>query len=215
MRCAVLCGLTLVALVRPVALVPQINAPRVWLPEPTLVATFEDVDGSLFGDPGFLRAKPAGGFLIADWLGRTIRSFDTHGRREWSFGRSGAGPGEFAHFTDLEYDAHGQLVVLDTDRGRITEIDSTGKLVDTDIIAVGEVRELLPSFRQEQWTVIPRLNSKTLLWISISANGRRIEHSLETPFPVDDDIVAESFASPTYDGGAVVTFRWSSPHISH
>ena len=183
---------------------------RTLLDPPTQVAAFADLEGVLFGAPQRLRGTPDGGFLVADWGEFTIRAFDAEGQPTWVAGGAGQGPGEFLGFWDVEYDATGELLVLDARTGRLTVLDSTGALLSTHSLpGRGRPAEVMPS----EWvsgtrTVMPADKSAGI-WYAlgeggrIRGNGPRLLENLPNP------MASEAFATPLADGGAAVVFRWS------
>lgn len=58
-----------------------------------------------------------------------IQAYDTDGRKLWSSGRTGSGPGEFRNIRDLKLAEHGEIWVHDPPNARITRLDSTGTVV--------------------------------------------------------------------------------------
>lgn len=186
---------------------------RRWLPDPVESAVLVDVDGDLLGDPLSIRGSPGGGFLVADWADFAIRAFSATGQPIWRFGRSGAGPGEFLRFDDVEYEPDGRILVLDNDNLRVTFLDSNGGLVGSLRLPQGEVRELMPSsFSPGDRVVTPR-DTGEALWLAISSAGRVTRRGPPSPFAFNEPIEAESWATPLPGGGAAIVFRWSSQMI--
>ncbi len=186
---------------------------RHWLPDPVESAVFVDVNGDLFGDPRKIRASPGGGFVVTDWADFAIRAFSAAGEPLWRFGRSGQGPGEFVRFLDVEYDRDGQLLVLDDENERLTVLDSIGALVGSLRLPKGGTRQVMPSsFSNGDRVVMPRDDGATL-WIAISGARSVRETGPASPFRFDNPIEGEAWATPLPDGGAAITFRWSSQMI--
>jgi hypothetical protein len=81
-----------------------------------------------FLDPLFVEAH---GNQVAVWDDgrRALLLFDARGELLWRFGRSGAGPGEFARVRDIAFGPGGRLYVLDAGNGRLTSIID-GRVVD-------------------------------------------------------------------------------------
>lgn len=173
------------------------------------VAVFEDLDGDLFGAPRELLGTPNGGFLVADWGEFTIRAFDAEGRPTWVSGGEGQGPGEFLGFWDVEYDATGELLVLDARTARLTVLDSTGALLGTHSLSRGRPAEVMPS----EWvpgtrTVMPADKSAGI-WYALGEGGRIRGNGPKLPKDFRNPMESEAFATPLADGGAAVVFRWS------
>lgn len=80
-------GLALIALL---ACAPRLNAQsedRRWLPDPILLATIEDRDGTLFGNAQEIVALPDAAFALLDRGDNAVRAFLADGSPAWTFGR--------------------------------------------------------------------------------------------------------------------------------
>ena len=100
-----------VAVVVLLACAPRLNAQpeeRRWLPDPVLLATIEDRDGTLFGNPQEIVALPDAAFALLDRGDNAVRAFLADGSPAWTFGRYGEGPGEFVFMQDIDVSPEGE-----------------------------------------------------------------------------------------------------------
>ena len=179
---------------------------RHWL---TLVedAAFIDRDGLTFGDPGRLLASPRGGFVLYDRGDGAFREFSSTGDLLWESGTRGNGPGEFVRPLDYEFDASGNLMVVDDVNVRLTVLGPDGTLVDTHRLPLA--RQILPNgFAPDGWAVMPTFAREDTLWSVRGGASRRFERN---PPSIDyrEPIVGEAWAANLKSGGAVVIYRWS------
>ncbi len=186
---------------------------RRWLPEPEEVVAFVDEDGSKFGDPHRLVASPRGGFVIDDWSGHSVREISVFGELLWQFGRHGEGPEEFMRMMDMEFLRNGNLLVLDLELRKLTELDAEGGLVATH--RVGRDVQVLPaSFHPGSWSVIPESKDSTVLYESRATTP---ETSVSVPMPHAylglDPMVTEWKATNGRSGAAVIYTRHFSSFI--
>ena len=182
---------------------------RVWLAEPRQLTLIRDTSGDLFGNPHRIFPSPDGGFVLDDWLDMSVRRFSSSGDMIWRFGRRGSGPGEFARLMDVEFDAAGNLMVLDVDLGRVTVVNPDGDLLQTAQMRDGE--QLLPrAFAVDGgWAVMPRLQSRAdTLWVSRADGASRFVR--RPPQLVYTSPVASEGWATNVDGRAIIWFRWSS-----
>lgn len=181
---------------------------RHWL---TLVedTAFVDRDGLKFGDPGQLLASPRGGFVLYDRGDGVFREFSSTGDLLWESGNRGGGPGEFARPMDYEFDAAGNLMIVDDSNVRLTVLGPDGTLVDTHRLPLA--RQILPSgFAPGAWGVLPTVHARgDTLWSARGGASRRFELN---PPSVDyrDAIAGEAWAANLKSGGAAVIYRWSA-----
>jgi len=182
---------------------------RKWLPslvEEVAIEdrVLEDRDGLLFGSPAGLRASPRGGFVIFDWGDRSFREYAVSGDLLWKSGRFGEGPGEFSRPLDWEFDAAGNLIVLDVDLIRLTVLGPDGTMLETH--RVRDARQVMPTgFNPGGWAVMPH-QGRDSLWVPRGGTSR----SVPSPVVFVDDLVGEAWAANLKSGGAVVVYRWSS-----
>ncbi len=186
---------------------------RRWLPEPVLVASFVDEEGTLFGDPRGIVPLPDGGFALADRGENVVRAFLADGSPAWTFGRSGSGPGEFRFIQDIDVSAEGEVLVLDRRLGRATIIDArTGQLVGNFQIRTGGQYGILPSSGPGRVLVIPESEKDETLWVSVSEDGAALE-SADMPVACSHSLACEAFTTVTGSMGAAMAFRWASKLI--
>ncbi len=186
---------------------------RRWLPEPVLVASFVDEDGTLFGDPQAIVALPDGAFALADRGENTIRAFLADGSPSWTFGRSGGGPGEFSFIQDIDVSPAGEVLVLDRRLGRATILDAaTGKQVTSFSIYTGGQYGILPSSGPGRVLVIPEGEKDKILWVAVSEDGAALE-SADMPVACAHGLACEAYSATTGSMGAALAFRWSSKVI--
>ena len=178
---------------------------RRWLPPLVEEVTIEDRNGSLFGDPKGLRASPRGGFVLYDWAESSFREFSASGDLVWKAGRAGEGPGEFSRPLDYEFDADGNLLVVDEALIRLTVLSPDGAVISTQ--RVDDARQIFPTgFVPDGWAVMPNFGSDSV-WASRGAARRS---ALVSPFANLAPITTEAWAANLKSGGAVVVYRWSS-----
>ncbi|MYA11246.1 MAG: hypothetical protein F4087_00425 [Gemmatimonadetes bacterium] len=213
--------MTLLRLAMASPIVALISAPpssaqapeRRWLPEPVLVASFVDENGTLFGDPQEIVALPHGAFALADRGENTIRAFLADGSPAWTFGRSGAGPGEFGSIQDIDVSPAGEVLVLDRRLGRATILDAaTGKQVTGFSILTGGQYGILPSSGPGRVLVIPEGEKDKTLWVAVSEDGAALE-SADMPVACAHGLACEAYSATTGSMGAALAFRWSSKVI--
>lgn len=147
-----------------------------------------------------IRGSPRGGFVLADFRERSVSEYSPSGELLWRFGRRGEGPGEFSAIVDLEFDASGNLLVLDRAE-RVTVINPSGTLVDTEHTPAGN--QILPTGFSSGWATLALDRTETL-WGSAS---RRVPMPSGVSFT--SSIVGERWAANAPDGEAVVFHRWS------
>ncbi len=110
---------------------------------------------------------------------------------------------------DMEFDASGNLMVVDVDQARITVVDPSGNLVETHRVP-GATQIMPGTFHPGHWTVMPESSARDdTLWVS---RAREDPIYLATPAALGSpkSLAAEGWATNLADGGAVVHFRWSS-----
>lgn len=66
---------------------------------------------------------------IVDTLGHRVDVFSLNGKKQFSFGRRGTGPGEFNYPTHIALDRSGTLYVMDTLNFRVQVLDKEGKFL--------------------------------------------------------------------------------------
>ena len=200
------------------SVVPLVSAPpssaqapeRRWLPEPVLVASVVDEDGTLFGDPQAIVALPDGAFALADRGENTIRAFFADGSPAWTFGRSGAGPGEFSFIQDIDVSPAGEVLVLDRALGRTTVLDAaTGTPITSFQIYTGGQYGILPSSGPGRVLVIPEGEKDKTLWVSVSEDGVALR-SADMPVACNHSLACEAYSTTTGSIGSALAFRWSS-----
>ena len=147
-----------------------------------------------------IRGSPRGGFVLADFREHSVSEYSPSGELLWRFGRRGEGPGEFSAIVDLEFDASGNLLVLDRAM-RVTVINPSGTLVDTKHTPAGN--QILPTGFSSGWATLALDRTETL-WGSAS---RRVPMPSGVSFT--SSIVGERWAANAPDGEAVV-FHLSS-----
>ena len=185
---------------------PQIE--RQWLGELSLQRSIGDTPETMLGRPAVLTAGPDGGFALVDFGDWSVKAFDAEGSERWTFGRQGAGPGEFSGFSALIYQPDGGVAVLDPELQRVTLIDQEGELVSMTRLPVPAHRLLPAHEADEDWVLAPRDDEH--LWVAVSREGQRSGNGRLPPeLRVEHSLLREPFASRS-DSGAVIAFRWSS-----
>ncbi|MHB8903246.1 MAG: peptidyl-alpha-hydroxyglycine alpha-amidating lyase family protein [Thermoguttaceae bacterium] len=85
-------------------------------------------DATHFSSPTDVAVTPAGDIFVSDGYGnRRIVHFDPQGRFVKSWGRYGAGPGEFCLPHQIVVDRQGALYVADRNSGRIQLFEQSGR----------------------------------------------------------------------------------------
>ena len=85
----------------------------------------------VFAVPAALEVDALGRLYVLDAQAAKVRVFDAAGRHVRSFGRQGAGPGEFAQAMGMVRAPDGALWVMDAGNGRFSVFDTTGALRST------------------------------------------------------------------------------------
>ena len=98
-----------------------------------------------------IRGSPRGGFVLADWGENSVREYSPSGELLWRVGRRGEGPGEFSSIMDLEFDATGNLLVLDR-ASRVTIVNPSGAAVGTKRTPEGN--QILPVGFASGWATL-------------------------------------------------------------
>ena len=191
---------------------PRVNAQpkdRLWLPDPVLLATIEDHDGTLFGSPRDVVALPDAGFALLDRGNNAVRAFLADGSPARTLGRSGEGPGEFIFMQDIDVSPDGEVLVLDREVGRATIIDGrTGHMI-TNFPVPAAASQILPYSGSVRALVVPGLGRDETLSLSISEEGKVLE-SADMPVACGSSLACERRTTVTGSLGAAITFRWSS-----
>jgi peptidylamidoglycolate lyase len=89
-------------------------------------------DDTHFGRPADLVFAPDGSFYVADGYANTrVIKFDKDGKRLFSWGTPGSGPGQFkVEVHDVALDPKGRVFVADRGNDRIQIFDQNGKYLD-------------------------------------------------------------------------------------
>lgn len=66
---------------------------------------------------------------VVDTLGHRVDAFSLDGKKQFSIGRRGTGPGEFNYPTHIALDRSGALYVMDTLNFRVQQLDRDGKFL--------------------------------------------------------------------------------------
>lgn len=182
---------------------------RYWLPDPVQSAVFEDLAGDLLGSPQRIRGTPEGGFLVDDWGDFTLRAFSATGEPLWTSGGYGEGPGEFAGFWDVEYDADGTLLVLDERNRRLTVLHASGNLLSTLRLPDEMMEQVMPSSWAPGHRVFLPRDKAPGAWVAVSEQGFVGRRGPMLPRAFSHSMVSQVFAAPLPNGEAAVAFRWS------
>ncbi len=87
-------------------------------------------DGAdVFGEIAAVGVSPTGLIHVIDGHAQEVRVFSADGQHVRTFGRRGAGPGEFANAYSLDWDTSGRLWIVDPGNGRYAVFDSAGALL--------------------------------------------------------------------------------------
>ena len=179
---------------------PAISQGRKWLSPLEVVHRIQDGEGTLFGNPRMIRGSPRGGFVLADWGENSVREYLPSGELLWRVGRRGEGPGEFSAIMDLEFDATGNLLVLDR-ANRVTIVSPSGAAVGTKRTPAGN--QILPVGFASGWATLAA-DRMQALWTSDSRTVR-----MPRGVSFEAAIVGERWAANAPDGESVVFHRWS------
>lgn len=76
------------------------------------------------------RVAPDGGVYVVDHVNTRIVAFDAEGRRRWSFGRRGRGPGEFRTPYRLDVRHDGTIFVYDFGSAEVTAVSPEGRFLE-------------------------------------------------------------------------------------
>ena len=179
---------------------PADSQARTWLGPLEVVHRIQDGEGTLFGNPRMIRGSPRGGFVLADWGEHSVREYSPSGELLWRVGRRGEGPGEFSAIMDLEFDATGNLLVLDR-ANRVTIVNPSGAVVGTKTTPGGN--QILPVGFASGWATLAA-DRMHALWTS---DSRMVRMPRGVSF--EATIVGERWAANAPDGESVVFHRWS------
>lgn len=155
--------------------------------------------------PGLVRLKKDVIYLY-DYGDSRVKAFDLAGRKAWTYGRAGQGPGEFSNPTDLKVDAEGRVWIADPTNLRITIYDPrTG---DARFIRTPEpVSDVAPAGDGLAWAV-PMNPQRLLLLLDETGMVQRYvsgpefaEHS--------HPLLWELNLDPRARTGPIVSFRYS------
>jgi hypothetical protein len=84
-----------------------------------------------FNMPANLAIAPSGDIFVADgYGGHKIRRFGADGTQLLSWGRQGAGPGEFALVHNVAIDGRGRVLVCDDENDRVQIFDQEGRYLE-------------------------------------------------------------------------------------
>ena len=96
-------------------------------PDGRLRATLGVVKGeAVFARPTGIAVTPRGDLLVVDTLGSRVVEMSPDGAIGRSFGRRGAGPGEFNYPTDIAVAPDGRIFVVDAMNARVQIFDGDG-----------------------------------------------------------------------------------------
>ena len=90
-------------------------------------------DGKVLFELGAPLQRPVGlavtdeAILVVDALAQAVRVYDLQGKLKFTFGKRGAGPGEFNYPTSVAVDGRGHWVVSDTLNCRVQVFDERGQ----------------------------------------------------------------------------------------
>lgn len=91
----------------------------------------EGAGPDVFAMPAALEVDALGRLYVLDAQAAQVRVFAAEGRHVRSFGRQGAGPGEFKQAMGMTFAPDGTLWVMDPGNGRFSVFDTTGALRST------------------------------------------------------------------------------------
>jgi hypothetical protein len=104
-------------------------------PSPTYV-------GEPFNMPSGLAIAPGGEIFVSDgYGGHRVHKFSADGELLLSWGRQGAGPGEFALLHNIWVDRNSRVFICDRENGRIQLFDDQGDYLEewTDLLSPGDL----------------------------------------------------------------------------
>jgi hypothetical protein len=142
----------------------------------TLLAPVATVGGSSARDTTLVdpyRLAAYGGRVYVMEGDQRVVAFDTSGRRLWTQGRSGGGPGEYRNVRDLKVSRDGTLWLLDPTAARLTMLDSTGRyLGSVPTSAVGHSEVVVPA-AEDRIGLVPASADADIVWLD--GNGQESE----------------------------------------
>jgi hypothetical protein len=162
------------------------------------------LDSELFEQPSAMAAMGER-FVVVD--GDVIHSFRTTGAREWSFGRTGSGPGEFHQILSIAVDASGNTLVYDGAVDRLTIVDSVGKL--RGVVPLASRTDRAASSEIGRYLLL-NTASDTLTRVVDSLGRVSRTERMPPELRTFEGISREASSVLPVRGGYVVTFRWSS-----
>ena len=87
------------------------------------------ITDTLLAGPSQVSLTPAGGAVVLDVTTQRVHSFDGHGRLAWSWGKRGEGPGEIRNVRALAVAPSGNVIVVDSQNGRLIVLGPDGRLL--------------------------------------------------------------------------------------
>jgi hypothetical protein len=187
---------------------PQVNAARTWDHGTwTEIANYADARGEHLVNPQ--RITFCGHHLVVlDFDDAHVSAFDLDQAFRWRLGRSGGGPGEFRAPGSVDCDGNGRVWVPDRGNGRMQVVSSTGRVLKSIPIA-SPVRRLgvMPD-GSAAWGIGGGAEDLTTKFDSTGKERLRV--ALPPWLSKYNALQREAFIAATPDGGAVISFRWSS-----
>jgi hypothetical protein len=188
------------------ALTAQDRPTRRWLAAPRLEATIDGTPGRELNDPQVLLGTRDGNAVVFDYGDLELRAFSPTGKALWTFGRKGAGPGEFQAASDLELTDNGDIAVFDQELQRLTVVTAAGRLRSTTVL-VERGYSLVPLAGGAAFGATA--TDRELLWRWVHPQGNARTEPLPPEVTVEHALSRETYIAGAGSSGAVAAFRWS------
>ncbi len=103
----------------------------------TRIGTMQGTDPDVFGRVDAVEVDGAGRVYVLETMEQHVRVFDRSGVHIRTFGRKGAGPGEFRSAVGLAWAPDGTLWIPDPENGRVSVFDTSGAFVTSHRMSAG------------------------------------------------------------------------------
>jgi len=170
------------------------------------VGRISDEAGRIFTNPQLLAVRGDTTYLY-DAGSQELLALKADGTLFWRVGRAGRGPREFSNPVDLQVAPNGSLHVLDSDVSRITVIHPSGRVTSMHTVE-GRLHRIVP--KPDGWWAVAL--GRPELFVKLASDGRLLPERIAAPADIATRhlLVREPQVAPLPNGGAAITFVWSS-----
>jgi DNA-binding beta-propeller fold protein YncE len=132
-------------------------------------------DEKTFNKPTDVAFAPSGDFYVTDGYGNArVVKFTREGKFVTTWGRRGAGPGEFNTPHAVVMDTRGRLYVSDRENNRIQVFDAGGRFLK-QWTHLGATQGIAITPKDELWIVTHRNNAENLAYDTLAGRIMRID----------------------------------------